>query len=62
MITFSQFLSEMTQDAFGAIRMALRSPFQKRGFTLVTPAHAGDRAVEGERGRDVTERHLSAAL
>jgi hypothetical protein len=62
MITFSQYLAEMTHDAFGAIRLALRSPFKNRGFILVTPAHAGDRAVEGERGKDVTERYLSDAL
>lgn len=62
MITFSQYLNEMTLDAFGAIRTALRSPFARRGFTLVTPAHAGDRAVEGERGKAVTERYLSEAL
>lgn len=62
MITFSQYLSEMTHDAFGPLRAAFRSPFQKRGFTLITPAHAIDRAVEGERGLAVTQHHLSDAL
>lgn len=62
MMTFVQYLTEMTHDAFGRVRLVFRSTFKRRGFDLVLPAHAGDRAIEGERGKDVTEQYLMEAL
>lgn len=60
--TILQQLLEMTQDAFAKVRLVCHSTFRRRGIDLVLPAHAGARAVEGERGRAVTEEFLITAL
>lgn len=61
-LTFSQYLIEMTSDAFGRIRMVFSSNFRRRGIELYLPGHARERSVEGDRGADVTDAYLSEAL
>ena len=56
------FLREMTVDAFAKVRSIFRSNFARRKIELELPAHAFERAVDGEGGRDVAEEYLIKAL
>ena len=56
------FLREMTVDAFAKVRSIFCSNFARRYIDLELPAHAFERAVDGEGGRDVAEEYLIKAL
>lgn len=55
-------LFEMADRSFATVMMVSKSNFSRRGIRILFPMHSQDRAVSGDRGNTVEERHVHAAL